>query len=86
MTTATPETKHSFVFVVKLIDGRYAIGSANNVAHKIAALNSGLLPQVKKSLQVSRIIGVKDINNERNLPSVVSKFVTSKGLDRVVVL
>ena len=82
---ATTKTyKPDFVFVVQLHDSRYVIGQANNPAKRIAAINSGLNPLVKGSLQINNIVGIKEQTEERSLISTVNKFVDTYGLDNVI--
>ena len=92
--TATPTTaliqktdqQHTCIFIVQLVDGRYVIGSARNASKRICALNSGLNPSVPKSLQIYRIIGIRDITEKRTLPSVVKRFCDKYGDNRIVVI
>ena len=79
-------SRHTCIFIVQLMDGRYVIGSAKNAARRICALNSGLNPAVPKSLQIYRIVGIKDINEDRTLPIVVNKFCEKYGSERIVVI
>ena len=85
--TTTEQTKRytaDYIFVIQLIDGTYVIGQANNTAKRIAAINSGYNSAIPKPLQVSRIIGVKQQNEERTLISVVNRFCDKYGEDAVI--
>ena len=73
-----------FIYALQLVDGRYAIGQAKNAAKAIASVNSGDCKLIPKALQVRRIIGVKEVNETRSLPSVVSQFCRDFGEDKVV--
>lgn len=73
-----------YVFVIQLKDGRYVVGQANNAAKRIAAINTGYCPSIPKSLQVKRIVGIKEQNEERTFISVVSKFANAYGDDAVI--
>ena len=73
-----------YVFVVQLHDSRYVIGQANNPAKRIAAINSGLNPLVKGSLQINNVVGIKEQTEERSLISTVNKFVDTYGIDNVI--
>ena len=75
-----------YLFVVQLHDGRYVIGASNNPGKTIASLNTGYYNAVPKSLQVNRIIGIKDQTEERRLMTVVSKFCSKYGDDNVIVI
>ena len=76
--------KERFVFVVQLKDGRFCIGSATNPAKRIAALNTGHNPAVKKALQVARIVGIKELNDQRNEVTVFHKFEAKYGAGKVL--
>ena len=54
------KVKERFVFVVQLHDGRFVIGAATNPCRRITAINSGMNKAVPKTLQVNRIIGIKE--------------------------
>ena len=84
--TQKTDQQHTCIFIVQLVDGRYVIGSARNASKRICALNSGLNPSVPKSLQIYRIIGIRDITEQRTLPSVVKKFCDKYGDNRIVVI
>ena len=84
VTTTTKTYKPDFVFVVQLHNGKFVIGQANNPAKRIAAINSGLNPLVKGSLQINNIVGIKEQTEERSLISTVNKFVDTYGLDNVI--
>ena len=75
-----------FIFVVQLHNGTYVIGSDNNPSKKIAAINSGFYKAVPKSLQVNKIVGIKDLTGERTLMSVTKTFCDKYGDNRVVVV
>ena len=75
-----------FVFVIQLHDGRYVIGASNNPVRKIASLNTGFYKAVPKSLQVNRVVGIKDATAERTLMSVTKTFCERFGDDKVIVI
>ena len=76
--------KPRFVFVLQLVDGTIAVGSATNPCRRIAAINSGLNPAVKKSLQVYKIVGIKDMTSDRNEVTVYKKFAAKYGESKVI--
>ncbi len=84
--TKTETTKHRWVYVVLLMSGKLAIGSADNASRAIAKLNSGMCKAVPESNCVYQIVGVKEVNETRNLPSVVERFCSKYGDDRVIAL
>ena len=75
-----------WVFVIQLHNGKFVIGSSNNPVKKIAAINTGFYRAVPKSLQVNRVIGIKEQNEERSLMSVTKKFCDKYGEDNVIVI
>jgi predicted ribosome quality control (RQC) complex YloA/Tae2 family protein len=77
-----PKAKH--IFVLQLHDGRYVCGQCNNASKRIAAINSGFCPSIRKSMQVNRIIDVRPITADRTLPSVVNRFCERYGVDNVL--
>lgn len=90
-TTITSETKtetkqDTWVYACLMMDGRIAIGSAKNASREIAKLNSGMFPAVPKSHQMYSIIGVKPINEDRNLPSVVARFCQKYGSEKIITI
>ena len=86
--TLSQEKKYTadYIFVIQLHNGDYVIGSANNPSKKIAAINTGFYKAVPKSLQVNRIVGIKDLAGERTLMSVTKTFCDKYGDSRVVVV
>ena len=72
-----------FVFVVMLHNGTFVVGQATNPSVRIAALNSGHNKNVK-ALSINRVIGIKEIDEDRNLPSVVKSFCDNYGENRVL--
>ena len=74
----------NFIFVLKLIDGKYVIGQASNPSRRIAAINSGHNRAIPKSLQVRAIVGIKRQTETRNLISVAKVFFDRKGIDNVI--
>ena len=81
---AKPYKQPEFVFVLQLHDGTYVIGQANNCARRIAAINSGIIHGISKPLMVNRIIGIKDITDERNLMTVTKRFCDRYGDHKVI--
>ena len=75
-----------WVFVIQLHNGKFVIGSSNNPVKKIAAINTGFYRAVPKTLQVNRVIGIKEQNEERSLMSVTKKFCDKYGEDNVIVI
>ena len=73
-----------YIYALELVDGRIAIGQAKNAAKAIASVNSGDCKLIPKALQVRHIIGVKEVNESRTLPSVVAQFCNDFGDDKVV--
>ena len=78
--------KTNWVFVLQLINGQIVIGTASNPCRRIAAINSGLNPAVKQSLMVHKIIGIKEVNSERNAVSVYKHFASKVGKSKVLVV
>jgi predicted GIY-YIG superfamily endonuclease len=75
---------NKFIFILRLYDGRLAIGQAANVARRIASINSGIHPSLPKSLMVKEIVGIKPITEERTYVSTVHRFCERLGSDAVV--
>ena len=73
-----------YVFVLQLHDGRYVIGQANNAAKRIAAINTGYCPSIPQSLQINRIVGVKEQTGDRTLIGVSKQFIDKYGVDAVI--
>lgn len=73
-----------FIFVVQLHDGRIVIGTAENAARRIAAINSGHNPAITKTLQINNIVGIKPITESRTLPGTVKYFCDKYGKERVI--
>ena len=82
--SSTAANHNTHIFVLRLADGRFAIGQAANVARRIASINSGLNPLLPKALQVKEIVGVKGITAERNYVSTVRIFCDRYGTDLVL--
>ncbi|WP_136988967.1 hypothetical protein [Synechococcus sp. UW140] len=82
--TAPKTYRPDFVFVVQLHSGKFVIGQANNPSKRIAAINSGLNPSVKGTLQINNIVGIKEQTEQRSLISVVNMFVNKYGVDNVI--
>ena len=76
----------NYVFVIQLHNGVFVIGSANNAVKRIAAINTGFYKAIPQSLQVNRVIGIKEQNSERTLMSVTKKFCDKYGEDKVIVV
>ena len=86
-TTQNVETKNykpDFIFVIQLHDGRFVIGQGNNPAKRIASINSGLNPAIKGSLQVNRIVNIKEQNEDRSFAGVVTQFCNRYGQEKVI--
>tara|TARA_R110002012_G_scaffold221941_2_gene393421 strand:- start:28 stop:330 length:303 start_codon:yes stop_codon:yes gene_type:complete len=81
---ATKSYRPDFVFVVQLHSGQFVIGQAANPAKRIAAINSGLNPLVKGSLQINNIVGIKEQNEDRSLISTVKLYVDKYGVSNVI--
>ena len=73
-----------YIYALLLVDGRIAIGQTHNPAKKIQRINSGYCKQIPGALKISRIIGIKEVNETRNLPSVVNQFCKDFGDERVL--
>ena len=82
--TQTKKYTADYIFVIQLFDGRYVIGQANNPCKRICSINSGYNSAVPKPLQVSRIIGIKEQNDERTLIGVVTKYAEHYGDNAVI--
>ena len=85
--TTQQQTKNytpKHIFFLQLFDGRYVIGAASNPAKRICAINSGTNTAVPKPLQVSRVVAIKEVNENRTLPIVVNRFCEHYGEDAVI--
>ncbi len=82
--TEVAKIRNGYVFVLKLHDGRYVIGQAKNPCRRIAAINSGLNQAIPKTLQINRVVGIKDITNARNLMTVTKRFCDLYGINKVI--
>ena len=85
--TNTVEVKKytkDYIFVVQLHNGTFVIGQAHNPSKRIAAINSGLNLLVKGTLQVNRIVGVKEQNESRTFAGVVNTFCQEYGNENVI--
>lgn len=80
------QVKERFVFVCQLHDGRYVVGSATNPGKRITALNSGHNPAVPKALQVNRVIGIKPVEEGRNIVTVFKRFEERYGEGNVIAI
>ena len=67
-------------------DGRFVLGADMNPGKIIAALNTGFYSAVPNSLQVNRIIAIKEQTEERRLTKIVAKFCDRYGVDNVIVI
>ena len=76
--------QNTHIFILRLHDGRLAIGQASNVGRRIASINSGLHPSLPKSLMVKEVLGVKPITEARTYVSTVRHFCVTVGADNVV--
>ena len=76
--------QNTHIFILRLHDGRLAIGQASNVGRRIASINSGLHPSLPKSLMVKEVLGVKPITEARTYASTVRHFCDIVGADNVV--
>ena len=56
--------QNTHIFILRLYDGRLAIGQASNVGRRIASINSGLHPSLPKSLMVKEVLGEAWLTNE----------------------
>ena len=77
-------TDQKFIFVLQIHDGRFLIGQATNPCKRIAALNSGCHPNLRKALQVKHVLAVKPMTENRNLCSTVYRFCEEYGPDSVL--
>ena len=84
--TKKTQVKNVYVFVLQLHNGQLVIGQASNPCRRIAAINSGMNKAIKESLQINKIIGVKEITSTRNLMNVVKKFCDRCGSERIITI
>ena len=75
-----------YVWAVQLHDGRFVLGADMKPGKVIAALNTGFYSAVPNSLQVNRIIAIKEQTEERRLTKIVAKFCDQYGEDNVIVI
>lgn len=73
-----------YVFVAQLHDGRYIVGQASNPSRRLASINSGYHKLVRGSLQINRVIGIREQNEERSFAGVVNHFCAKFGNDQVI--
>ena len=83
-TQVTKNYKPNYIFVLHLVDGRFVVGQGNNPSKRIASINSGMNPAITKSLQVYKIVGVKEQCEERTFAGVVKQFCEEYGQDNVI--
>lgn len=76
--------QNTHIFILRLHDGRLAIGQASNVGRRTASINSGLHPSLPKSLMVKEVLGVKPITEARTYAATVRHFCDTVGADNVV--
>ena len=75
-----------YVFVLQLHNGKHVIGHSDKPAKMIAAINSGLYPQVRDGLQINRIVGVKRQDATRTFAGTVSLFCEKFGESNIIVV
>lgn len=87
-TISTPsdsvQKKQRYVFVLQLHSGEYVIGSSEKPGYRIADINYGLNSNIPYSLQVNRIIGIKECTENRNQLTVYNHFVERYGVEKVI--
>ena len=85
-TRASRETRKpdKFIYALELYSGKIAVGQTENSSRDISLINSGYSKLIPDPLQVRSIIGIKDVNEERTLPSVVAAFCADFGEDRII--
>ena len=81
---ATTKKQDRSVFVLQLHSGQIVVGSAANPCKRIAAINSGLSPEVAKPLQVNRILGIKPMTADRKIYTVFRHFEQQYGEGNVI--
>jgi len=81
---ATTKSQDRSIFVLQLHSGQIVVGSASNPCKRIAAINSGLSPEVAKPLQVNRILGIKPMTEDRKPVSVFKHFEEHYGEGNVM--
>lgn len=74
-----------FIFVLKLKDGRIAVGQANQPGRRIAAINSGMNKHIKRG-SVLNIVGIKERTSKRSYLGVAEKFIDQFGEDNVATI
>ena len=82
--TKKTQVKYGYIFVLQLHNGQLVIGQASNPCRRIAAINSGMNRAIQESLQINKIIGVKEITRTKNLMTVVKKFCDRYGSERII--
>ena len=83
--TRKPErAPDKFIYALELYSGKIAVGQTENSSRDISLINSGYSKLIPDPLQVRSIIGIKDVNEERTLPSVVAAFCADFGEDRII--
>lgn len=82
--TTCNEVVDRYVFVLQQHNGTFLIGVSPKPTFRITQINSGKHHFVKTPMTVNRVIGIKPVNQERSLTSVVNKFISLYGEDKVV--
>lgn len=82
--TQVKDYKPDYIFVIQLHNGKFVVGQANNPTKRIASINSGYNKLVKGSLQVNRIVSIKEQNEDRAFAGVVKTFCERFGEDSVI--
>lgn len=83
-TTVPTPTRQLFVFILELKDGRIAVGQGTNPSKRISTINSGFNPCLPKPFYVSRIVGIKEVTDNRNIVSVCKQLIDVYGEELVI--
>ena len=82
--TAVKTYTKPYIFALMLVDGRIVIGQASNVAKRVCAINAGSNRAIPEPLQVYKLLGVREQNEQRTLCSVVKHFCDKYGANKVI--
>ena len=82
--TSNKDYRCDYIFVLQLHSGQIVVGQANNPSKRICSINSGYNKSIPRSLQVNRVIGVKEQGETRTFAGVVAKMCNTYGKDNVI--
>ena len=84
--TENTTTKHKFVYVIQLNNGKYCVGTSDKPYRCIAKINSGMHRMIPEKQTVYRVVGIKDQTEDRNLITTVKKISDKAGIENTITL